>query len=159
MKIPSLLVAVLATLTNGVAMSAPDPIVVGIVAPQSRLHEGQPMAWEFRLSQPTPAEGLRMSIALSEDSDPTPGDVAYNVAGGQGIADFALVKRPDGTIEGMRVHLVGGVTEATMMAEVVRDDVPEGPETAVWTLLAGDGYQVDSEHSRIEYVLLDAGRH
>ena len=156
MKIPSLLLAVLATLTNSAAMSAPDPIVVGMTLPQPRLHEGQPLAWEFHLSQPTPAEGLQMRIALTEDSDPTPGDVAYNVAGGQGIADFVLVRRPDGTIEGMQLRLAGGVTEARMMAGVVRDGVSEGPETAVWTLLAGDGYQVDSEHSRIEYVLLDA---
>lgn len=156
MKIASLLLAVLATLANSIAMSAPPPIVVGIGTPQSRLHEGQPMPWAFRLSRPTPAEGLQMRIALSEDSDPTPGDVAYNVVGGQGIADFVLVRRPDGTIEGMQVRLAGGMTEATLMAEVVRDGVSEDPETAVWTLRAGDGYQVDPEHSRIEYVLLDA---
>ncbi|HAS50466.1 MAG TPA: hypothetical protein DCS21_01410 [Gammaproteobacteria bacterium] len=136
--------------------NAQDLPVVGISSTPAQITEGQPMIWTFKLSQPTPKEGLSVTLNLTQDNDPAPGDVKYNAPGSQGIIQSAFTYKPDGSsIQGMKVALAGGVTEAVMVSEVLTDNKAEGPESATFTLVDGQGYQADPQQNTVKLTLLD----
>ena len=103
--------------------NAQNLLVVSVSSTPAQITEGQPMTWTFKLSQPTPKEGLSVTLNLTQDDDPAPGDVKYNAPGSQGITQSAFTYKPDGSIQGMMVTLAGGVTEAVVEKFVDARDV------------------------------------
>ncbi|NCA69189.1 MAG: hypothetical protein EOM91_03625 [Sphingobacteriia bacterium] len=137
-------------------VAAQDAVVVSLSSQPLDVEEGSQLVWTFALSQPTPAAGLSVLIELTDDGDPIPGDIDYNVDGGRGLTQVEVLKRADGSIEGLQVSIAAGVDEAVMISQIVEDEVQEGPEPATWTLLNGEGYRADPAASVISYRLLDA---
>jgi len=135
--------------------NAQDLPVVSVSSTPAQITEGQSMTWTFKLSQPTPKEGLRVTLNLTQDNDPAPGDVKYNAPGSQGIAQSAFTYKPDRSIGGMMVTLAGGVTEAVMVSDVLADNKAEGSESATFTLVDGKGYQADPRQNTVKLTLLD----
>lgn len=135
--------------------NAQDLLVVSVSSTPAQITEGQSMTWTFKLSQPTPKEGLSVTLNLTQDNDPAPGDVKYNAPGSQGITQSAFTYKPDGSIQGMMVTLAGSVTEAVMVSDVLVDGKTEGPESATFTLVDGKGYQADPKQNTVNLTLLD----
>ena len=155
MLIKMLTISGLALWAASGVVGAEEMPVVSVVSKTVQITEGQQMTWDFKLTKPAPADNLVVTVNLTEDTDPTPGDVKYNVPGSKGIAKFELTHKPDGTIQAAQVTLVGGVTEAVMMSEVIADGKAEGPESATWTLVDGKGYKADMKQNKIMFTLID----
>ncbi|KAA6182302.1 hypothetical protein F2Q65_18095 [Thiohalocapsa marina] len=155
MKTYQTLTATLALLAATTA-SAQDALVVSLSSQTLDVPEGGQLVWELKLSEPAPAGGLSVLIELTEDSDPAHGDIDYNVAGGKGLEQVEVLRRADGTIEGLRLSIAAGADAAVMLSNVIEDDLQEGPEPATWTLLDGEGYRADASASTVTYQIFDA---
>lgn len=132
-----------------------DRPVVGVeLNPQQPVHEGQQMAFRFKLSRPAPTGGLPVRLALVRDSDPQPGDIHYFVHGSKHIADSQVLIE-NGTIYHLMVTIEEGATTATLLSDVIADDVTEGPESALFKIAAGQNYSIDPEHNSLPVRLVD----
>ncbi len=132
-----------------------DRPVVGVdLKPELPVREGQQMAFRFKLSRPAPAGGLPVRLALVRDSDPQPGDIHYFVTGSEHIADNQVVIE-NGTIYHLLVTIEEGATTATLMADVIADNVSEGPESALFKIAAGQGYSIDPNHDTLAVRMVD----
>ncbi len=54
----------------------------------SLVQEGSQLRWNFNLTQPAPASGLKVIVALLEDTDPTGSDITFFVDGSTNITLF-----------------------------------------------------------------------
>lgn len=128
---------------------------VGVTASPAVVSEGNQLTFSFTLSEPAPAEGLPVRLALYRDTDPAPGDIAYNVDGSNNIAGFELIRDDAGLITDAMVTIAGGATEATMLSNINADDVDEPEERVVFALAVSTGYEIDEEHDRAAFVISD----
>ena len=53
--------------------------------------EGETFVWNISLDQPAPEGGLSLFLPITENNDPAPGDVEYNVEGSSNIVDFEFL--------------------------------------------------------------------
>lgn len=53
--------------------------------------EGETFAWNFSLNAPAPEGGLSLSLLITDNNDPAPGDVNYFVEGSSNIAGFEFI--------------------------------------------------------------------
>ena len=53
--------------------------------------EGETFIWNISLDQPAPEGGLSLFLPITENNDPAPGDVEYNVEGSSNIVDFEFL--------------------------------------------------------------------
>ena len=53
--------------------------------------EGEIFAWNISLDTPAPEDGLFLSLSITDNNDPAPGDVNYFVEGSNNIAEFEFV--------------------------------------------------------------------
>ena len=97
--------------------------------------EGNTFAWKFTLDQPVPSGGLTLSLPITQNNDPAPGDVNYFVEGSTGITDFDFLVGDDVSL-GFSVTLASGVTEAILVSEAVADGIAESDE--IFTTVLAD---------------------
>ncbi|MGV2829620.1 nucleoside hydrolase [Myxosarcina sp. GI1(2024)] len=60
--------------------------------------ERETFAWNFSLDRPAPEGGLSLVLSITDNNDPAPGDVEYNIDGSSNIADFEFVTASDESI-------------------------------------------------------------
>ena len=60
--------------------------------------EGETFTWNISLDQPAPEGGLSLFLPITENNDPAPGDVEYNVEGSSNIADFEFITTDDESV-------------------------------------------------------------
>ncbi len=143
---------VVTTITeDGVAPPSSAPVVS--IAPSALIAtEGETFAWDFTLDQPVPEGGLTLSLPITQNNDPAPGDVIYNVDGSIGITDFDFIVEDDISI-GFSVTLEEGVTSATLVSEaVVDDDDLEEFADEIFTTVLADGvdYRANPDSNEIQ---------
>ncbi len=113
-----------------------DRTVVTLTPEQVNVTEGETFAWNFSLNRPAPEGGLTLSLPVTLNNDPAPGDVIYNVEGSTNIEDFAFVTQDDVSV-GFTLTIPEGETEATLVSEAVIDDIAEFDE--IFTTVLADG--------------------
>ncbi|MGB3534454.1 MAG: calcium-binding protein [Microcoleaceae cyanobacterium] len=136
---------------DGVAPASSAPVVS--ITPQALITtEGETFAWDFSLDQPVPEGGLTLTLPITQNNDPAPGDVIYNVEGSTGIADFDFIVEDDISI-GFSVTLEEGVTSATLVSEAVvdDDDIEEFADEIFTTVLAdGVDYRANPDSNEVQ---------
>ncbi len=136
---------------EGVAPPSSAPVVS--ITPQALIAtEGETFAWDFTLDQPVPEGGLTLSLPITQNNDPEPGDVIYNVEGSTGITDFEFIVEDDISI-GFSVTLEEGVESATLVSEaVVDDDDLEEFADEIFTTVLADGvdYRANPDSNEIQ---------
>ena len=136
---------------DGVAPPSEAPIVS--ITPQTLIAtEGDTFAWDFTLDKPVPEGGLTLSLPITQNNDPEPGDVIYNVEGSTGITDFDFIVEDDISI-GFSVTLEEGVTSATVVSEAVVDDndLEEFADEIFTTVLAdGVDYRANPDSNEVQ---------
>jgi hypothetical protein len=141
---------------DGVAPPSNAPVVS--ITPQNLIStEGDTFAWDFTLDKPVPSGGLTLSLPITQNNDPEPGDVIYNVEGSTGITDFDFIVEDDISI-GFSVTLEEGITSATLVSEAVADDndIEEAADEIFTTVLA-DGVDYRANPDSNEVVTVIAG--
>ena len=129
---------------------------ISVFAEPTEVEEGEQLNFVFNLSEPVPEGGLVVDLDLVEDTDPAPGDVTYFVDGSENVTDFELViDEESGLIDKALVTLAEGATSATLVNDVIADDITEGPESATFALAEAEGYTIDPEVNAASYTLLD----
>ncbi|MGB3535662.1 MAG: SGNH/GDSL hydrolase family protein, partial [Microcoleaceae cyanobacterium] len=136
---------------DGVAPPSSAPVVS--ITPSALIAaEGETFAWDFTLDQPVPEGGLTLSLPITQNNDPAPGDVIYNVEGSTGISDFEFIVDSDISI-GFSVTLEEGITEATLVSEAVADDddLQEDADEIFTTVLAdGVDYRANPDSNEVQ---------
>ncbi|MEL6163517.1 MAG: hypothetical protein AAFR37_07070, partial [Cyanobacteria bacterium J06628_3] len=110
--------------------------VVSFTPEQVNVAEGETFAWNFSLNQPAPEGGLTLSLPITFNNDPEPGDVDYNVNGSTNITDFNFLVIDDISV-GFNVTIAEGETQARLVSQAVADDIAEGDE--IFTTVLNDG--------------------
>ncbi|MGB3402916.1 MAG: SGNH/GDSL hydrolase family protein [Microcoleaceae cyanobacterium] len=139
---------------DGVAPPSSAPVVS--ITPEAVIStEGETFAWDITLDQPVPVGGLTLSLPITQNNDPLPGDVIYNVEGSTGISDFEFIVEDDISI-GFSVTLEEGVTSATLVSEAVADDddIEEAADEIFTTVLAdGNDYRANPDSNEVQTIL------
>jgi Ca2+-binding RTX toxin-like protein len=139
------------------SFGSPTPAtpIVSVSATPGAVEEGKQLQWNFTLNQPAPVGGLVVEFALTQDTDPLPGDITYNVVGSSNITGFELLRDSAGVITGAKVAIAAGATSATLLNNVIADSLTEGPESITYTLINGAGYAVDGSSKEAKFTILD----
>ena len=116
--------------------------VVSFTPEQVNIAEGDTFAWNFSLNQPAPEGGLTLSLPITFNNDPEPGDVDYNVEGSTNITDFSFLVIDDISV-GFNVTIAEGATEATLVSQAVVDNLEEGDEIFTTILNDGNNYRAN----------------
>ncbi|BAY84332.1 hypothetical protein NIES267_38280 [Calothrix parasitica NIES-267] len=139
---------------DGEAPSSSAPIVS--IAPSTLIStEGDTFAWDFSLDKPVPSGGLTLNLPITQNNDPEPGDVIYNVEGSTGITDFDFIVEDNISI-GFSVTLEEGVTSATLVSEAVADDNDlEELADEIFTTVLADGvdYRANPDSNEVQTIL------
>ena len=128
--------------------------VVSFTTEQVIVGEGNKFAWNFSLDQPVPEGGLTLNLPVTQNNDPAPGDVIYNVEGSSGISDFNFLVQDDVSL-GFRITLAEGVTEATLVSEAVADDIEEIDEIATVALADGEDYKANPDSNQVNIIITE----
>ena len=132
-----------------------DLPTVSITPENVNVTEGETFAWNISLSQPAPSGGLALSLPITFNNDPEPGDVEYNIDGSSGIADFEFVLG-EGVSESFNLTIAEGETEAVLVSQAISDDVSEETEIFTTAIAQGDGYLVNPEQNEVTTTISDA---
>jgi inosine-uridine nucleoside N-ribohydrolase/phospholipase/lecithinase/hemolysin len=138
---------------DGVAPPSSTP-VVSITPSELISTEGDTFAWDITLDQPVPSGGLTLNLPITQNNDPAPGDVIYNVDGSIGITDFDFIVEDDISI-GFSVTLEEGITSATLVSETVADEDLDDSADEIFTTVLADGvdYRANPDSNEVETVL------
>ena len=129
--------------------------VVSLATSEATAAEGETFAWDFSLNQPAPEEGLTLFLPVTDNNDPAPGDVEYNIDGSSNIADFEFVVEDDVSI-GFNVTIAEGATEASLVSEAIGDDVEEEDESFTTVIADGENYRANPAQNSVVTNLSDA---
>ena len=128
--------------------------VVSIAPEEVTAAEGETFEWTFTLNQPAPEEGLSLFLPITVNNDPAPGDVEYNIDGSTNISDFEFVEE-DGVAVGFNLTIAAGETEATLVSEVVSDDLDEETEIFTTVIADGENYRANPAQNQVTTTLLE----
>ncbi|KAB8333408.1 calcium-binding protein [Scytonema tolypothrichoides VB-61278] len=120
----------------------------------SLVQEGTQLRWNFNLTQPAPASGLTVIVALLEDTDPTGSDIRFFVDGSANIIEFKPLVE-NGLVTKVAITLAPEATTATLVSDIIDDGIVEGPESIVVGLVAGDGYSVDPQRNNASFTIVE----
>ena len=118
------------------------------------VQEGSQLRWNFNLTEPVPASGLTVIVALLEDTDPTGSDITFFVDGSTNITLFEPLVE-NGLVTKVAITLAPGVTTATLVSNIINDGIVEGAESIVIGLAAGDGYEVDPQRNNASFTIVE----
>ena len=131
-----------------------DLPTVSITPENVSVTEGETFTWNISLDQPAPEGGLALSLPITFNNDPAPGDVEYNVDGSSGIADFEFLVE-EGVSESFNITIAEGETEAVLVSQAISDDVEEGEEVFTTAIAEGDGYLINPDQSEVTTTISD----
>ena len=113
------------------------------------------MARNFSLDRPVPEGGLTVNVAITQNTEPQPGDTRFNFEASSGITDFDFLVGDNNILLGFAVTLAEGVTEATFVTETVVDNIPETDEIASNTLADGEDYRANPNQNSLNVIFTD----
>ena len=141
---------------NSVDVILTDRTVVSLTTDEVNVTEGDTFAWNFGLNRPAPEGGLTLSLPITLNNDPAPGDVIYNVEGSNNIEDFGFITQDDVSI-GFTLTIPEGETEATLVSEAVVDDVAEFDEIFTTVLADGNDYVANPISNQVVTTIVEGG--
>ena len=127
---------------------------VSLSSEPSLVQEGTQLRWNFNLTEPAPASGLTVVVALLEDTDPTGSDITFFVDGSTNITKFEPLVE-NGLVTKVAITLAPGATTATLVSSIIDDGIVEGPESIVVGLAAGDGYSIDPQRNNASFTIVE----
>ncbi|MEM7594956.1 MAG: hypothetical protein AAF383_26245, partial [Cyanobacteria bacterium P01_A01_bin.83] len=139
---------------NSVTTVITELPVVSLVTEEVSAAEGETFAWDFSLNAPAPEGGLSLFLPITLNSDPAPGDIDFNIDGSSNIDEFEFVVEDDVSI-GFDLTISEGATEASLVSEVVVDDLLEGEEVFTTVIADGVDYRANPAQSQVVTNLLD----
>ncbi len=116
--------------------------------------EGTQLTWDFTATKPFSGDGLVVDLTLAEDSNLSPADIEFNVAGSENIASFELVTF-DSAIQGAKVTLTEGAISAKLVSNIIADKTTEGTESASFNLEIGEGYRINPDTNQASFTIED----
>ena len=140
---------------NSVTTVITELPVVSLVTEEVTASEGNTFTWDFSLNQPAPEGGLTLFLPVTDNNDPAPGDVEYNIDGSSNIDDFEFVVEDDVSI-GFNLTIAEGATEASLVSEAISDDVEEGEEVFTTVIADGENYRANPTQNSVVTNLSDA---
>ena len=133
-----------------------DLPTISVVAEPTEVEEGSQLLWNFSLTEAVGEGGFTVALDLVEDTDPLPGDIEYFVEGSENVTDFELIiNEESGLIDRALVTLAEGATSATLVNDIIADNVTEGEESVSFALAESEGYAIDSEVNAADFTILD----
>ena len=133
-----------------------DRTVVSLTTDEVNVTEGDTFAWNFGLNRPAPVGGLTLSLPITQNNDPAPGDVIYNIEGSTNIEDFGFITQDDVSL-GFTLTIPEGETEATLVSEAVVDDVAEFDEIFTTILADGNDYVANPISNQVVTTIVEGG--
>lgn len=141
---------------NSVTTTLLNLPTLSVFAEPTEVEEGSQLLWNFSLTEPVSEGGLTVALDLVEDTDPLPGDITYFIEGSENITDFELIiDEESGLIEQALVTLDEGATEATLVNDIIADNISEGKESVSFALAESESYAIDSEVNAANFTILD----
>ena len=124
--------------------------VVNLSTDVSSVNEGENLALNFDLNHPVPAGGLTLELDLIEGSDSFADGFEFLPEQSSNITNLEfIVDDSTGELTGAEVTLAEGATDASIVSEIVADNVTEGDESVSLGLIDGDAYDVSSASVRL----------
>ncbi|MEM6404762.1 MAG: hypothetical protein AAF757_31820, partial [Cyanobacteria bacterium P01_D01_bin.116] len=133
-----------------------DRTVVTLTTDEVNVTEGDTFAWNFNLNRPAPVGGLTLSLPITFNNDPEPGDVIYNVEGSTNIEDFGFITQDDVSV-GFTLTIPEGETEATLLSQAVVDDIAEFDEIFTTVLADGNDYVANPVNNQVVTTIVEDG--
>ena len=122
-----------------------DPTVpiISLSSDVTEVNEGENLALNFDLSSPVPAGGLTIELDLIEGSDSIAQGFEFLPEASSNITNLEFLGDGTGEFTGAEVTLAEGATSASIVSEIVADNLTEGNESVALGLVDGDAYDVD----------------
>ena len=127
--------------------------IVGLSTDINTVNEGENLALNFNLSQPVAAGGLTVELNLIEGSDSFAAGFEFLPEASSNITNLEFITNDAGEITGANVTFAEGATEASIVSEIVADNVTEGDESFSLGLVDGDAYDVSD--SKVDFTIID----
>ncbi|MEO1433229.1 MAG: hypothetical protein AAFV71_30025, partial [Cyanobacteria bacterium J06633_8] len=141
---------------NNIFTVLTDRTVVSLTTDEVNVTEGDTFAWNFNLNRPAPEGGLTLSLPITLNNDPAPGDVIYNVEGSTNISDFGFITQDDVSV-GFTLTIPEGETEATLVSQAVVDDIAEFDEIFTTVLADGNDYVANPVSNEVVTTIVEDG--
>ena len=136
--------------------SASSVSVVSLSTDVSKVNEGETLALDFELSDPAPAGGLTVELDLIEGSDSFAEGFVFLPEASSNIANLELeLDEFTADVVSAEVTFSEGATDASLVSEIVADNLTEGDETVSIGLVDGDAYDVDSDNDDVNFTIID----
>ena len=124
--------------------------VVTLSSDVTQVNEGENLALDFDLSSPAPAGGLTVELDLIEGSDSITQGFEFLPEASSNITNLEFIFNDMGEATGAEVTIAEGATEASIVSEIVADNLSEGDESVSLGLVDLDTYDVGINFSIID---------
>ena len=131
----------------------PGVPVVTLSSDVTQVNEGENLALNFNLSQPVPAGGLVVELDLIEGSDSISQGFEFLPEASSNITNLEFLTDGTGEFTGAEVTLAEGATSASIVSEIVADNVTEGDESVSLGLVDGNTYDITGND--VSFMIID----
>ena len=139
--------------STGDGDGAGDVPVVTLSSDVTEVNEGEKLALDIDLSSPAPAGGLTVELDLIEGSDSITQGFEFLPEASSNITDLEFIFDDAGEATGAEVTIAEGATDASIVSEIVADNLTEGDETVSLGLVDLDTYDVDG--GEVNFTIID----
>ena len=124
--------------------------IVTLSSDVTEVNEGENLALNFDLSSPVPAGGLVVELDLIEGSDSIAQGFEFLPEASSNITNLEFLINDTGEPTGAEVTIAEGATSASIVSEIVADNLTEGDESVSLGLVDLDTYDVGINFSIID---------
>lgn len=130
--------------------------LVSLTTDVSQIDEGEQLAIDFDLSSIVPNGGLDIELDLIEGSDSLTQGFEFLPEASSNISNLEFISdETTGEFTGAKVTLAEGVSDATIVSEIIADNTTEGDESVSLGLVASEDYAVDRANDTISLTIND----
>ena len=127
--------------------------IVTLSSDMTQINEGENLALNFDLSSPVPAGGLTVELDLIEGNDSIAQGFEFLPEASSNITDLKFLTDDAGEFTGAEVTIAEGATSASIVSEIVADNLTEGDESVSLGLVNLDAYDVDG--GEVNFTIID----
>ena len=127
--------------------------IVTLSSDVTEVNEGENLALNFDLSSPVPAGGLVVELDLIEGSDSIAQGFEFLPEASSNITNLEFLINDTGEPTGAEVTIAEGATSASIVSEIVADNLTEGDESVSLGLVDLDAYDITG--SSVNFTIID----
>ena len=127
--------------------------IVTLSSDMTQINEGENLALNFDLSSPVPAGGLTVELDLIEGNDSIAQGFEFLPEASSNITNLEFLTDDTGEFTGAEVTIAEGATTASIVSEIVADNLTEGNESVSLGLVDLDTYDVDG--GEVNFTIID----